>query len=195
MSSFKLFFGDVTFAGDYNPTTLYSANDVVKYTDSVAYRCISVSTIGVPPVGNPTVWEVFLPTEPDMVLSVTTVNRLSAQTFGDATGGIVQWVGQEWTLEKDGILITLVRMMMNCDCVCDCVCDCNCNCVCANCVCGHCVCADTDPPGWYHLPYCTGHIDCPPNCACACLCSGGSDCESYVCTEGGAPDNCHCQCF
>ena len=194
-----MFFGGTRFRGEYDPSISYKKNDLVKVLadevsdDTSVYRCIVKENIGSDPKTTPTIWEAFLPITTATVLGVATVNEVKEETFGDGTGGIWEWKGEEWRLEQNGELLTLVRVLQHCNCVCECQCDCECACICVNCK-GHmCVCADTDPPFYYHVPFCVGFLDCPPQCACACLCTGECNCMNTECSACGTEcDQCVC---
>lgn len=190
MSNFKIFFSVPTFKGDYDANETYTKSNVVKYTDKKAYKCKADTTKGDIPPDNTDIWEMYLPLEDNSnTLSVDTVQRLSTEyEFGDQEDTYdIEWRGQEWVLEKDGGMITLVKVVAHCNCG---VCQCNCNCYCVNCQCALCECADTCPPNYYHYDYCTGYLS-PLQCICNCECSSPAcNCTNYNCYPGQEQCNC-----
>ena len=215
MSNSSLYFGGVSFQGEWSVAGVYNVNDVVEGISGSsygsAYKCNINGTTGAihDPSTDSVNWSLLVPGAEPITFIVDTVTNVSAiTTFGINDGSTSEWVGSEWVLSNVGSTVTLTKISSNCNCNCsivnctalncDCYTDCNCivNCNCAaNCNCiqyqiSPCYCncneCSTTVYGYDNLCTCVTNCNCYTNCNCATGTNCAADCNCAT--------NCDCNC-
>jgi hypothetical protein len=182
MSSLSMFGTKARYVGAWTSVAVYNQNEIVYGSNGKAYRCIVSGTTGSSfnPTTDTTKWEVYIPGAIGLT-TATQTERTSTTPYGINAGSTWQWRGAEWTLEKTGTSVSLIKMKQNCNCNCNCDCS-GWNCDCASACGSDCNCySDCGHIVYDCVPY---YVNCGTDCDCATNCSSNCDCAG----------ECNCNC-